>query len=56
MDGERDKKPEGEEQRRPYSPPAILEEQEFERHALQACDKLPAAPQCTEFPATANLS
>ena len=28
--------------KRPYQPPAITEEQAFEKQALQACDKTPA--------------
>jgi len=34
--------------RRPYKAPAIVEEQVFERQALQQCDKTGALPQCTE--------
>ncbi len=45
--------------RRPYIPPAIDEEQVFERQALQACDKTPAdGPACSSAfpPKSPNVS
>jgi hypothetical protein len=56
MDRERDNSEEQDQPRRPYTAPRIIEEQEFERHALQACDKLPSNRTCTQTPRTANLS
>jgi len=44
--------------KRPYQPPAITDEKEFERQALQACDKTPDLSECNSVfpPATPNVS